>query len=497
MAFINIATSLLLQLVTVVCAFIIPRLIIVTFGSDVNGLLSSIVNILSYISLLEAGVGSVVRTALYQPLATNDTNTINGILRASQKFFRVIAFIYIGYLAAVAVIYPLILTSDFDFSFVFFLVLIVGASIFVNYFFSLQYKILLLADQKLYITSAIEIFTIIINTILIVILTKLGAGIHVVRLFSASIFIFRAVILNWYIKRKYTLNLRCQPNNALISQKWDSFTQYIAYFFRVNSDVLLLTIFTNILEISVYSVYKLVVSGMESIIYTFSRGIEASFGDMIAKNETENLKRVFNLYEFTLFTIATVLFTCVGLLIIPFITLYTKGVADVNYIRPTFAFILIAASVIMCIRQPYLTIISAAGHFRQTKGIAIIEAAVNIILSIVFVNLYGLNGVAIATVIAVLIRTVYHVVYLSKHIIFRSVWKFCSRCIVSILAVAVTVIILRLLPHINVDNYYEWFLYALEVFWISVSVVLMADLIFYFRDLKNCVKIMKKVIKRK
>ena len=68
-ALLNSAASLMLEFVTVICGFIVPRLIIGTYGSEVNALTSSISQFLSYIALVEAGVGGVIRAALYKPLA--------------------------------------------------------------------------------------------------------------------------------------------------------------------------------------------------------------------------------------------------------------------------------------------------------------------------------------------------------------------------------------------------------------------------------------------
>lgn len=55
----NISVALILQIVAIICGLILPRLIISTFGSDVNGLINSITQFLGYIILLEAGVGEL------------------------------------------------------------------------------------------------------------------------------------------------------------------------------------------------------------------------------------------------------------------------------------------------------------------------------------------------------------------------------------------------------------------------------------------------------
>ena len=94
----NIITSLLQQVVTVICGLIVPRAIIGSFGSSVNGLLSSITQFLGYITLMEAGIGPVIKSALYKPIAEKDKAAIEKILKASQRFFRIISGIFIIYL---------------------------------------------------------------------------------------------------------------------------------------------------------------------------------------------------------------------------------------------------------------------------------------------------------------------------------------------------------------------------------------------------------------
>ena len=76
-AMMNIGTALILQLLTAISGLVVSRLILQTFGSSVNGLATSITQFLSYVSLLEAGVGGVIRAALFKPLAEQDTEKIS------------------------------------------------------------------------------------------------------------------------------------------------------------------------------------------------------------------------------------------------------------------------------------------------------------------------------------------------------------------------------------------------------------------------------------
>lgn len=492
----NTISDLLLQLVTVICGFIVPRLMLTFFGSSVNGTVLSINQFLGYIIILETGVGAVIKATLYKPLAENDTVKLSGIIAASEKFFRKIAYIFIVYLFMLAILYPYLVRESFSRLYIFSLVLIIGISTFVQYYFSISYQILLQTDQRMYLTSMLQIATVIVNTILVVIMIKLGAGIHVVKLGSAVVFIIRPIVLKIYVERKYNLDKKVPQDNKAIQQRWDGLGQHIAYFIHTNTDMVVLTLFTDIKEVSVYSIYYMIVISISKLISSVSNGISAAFGDMMARDEKEILHKTFNLFEFINFILTTISYTSTALLIVPFVTVYTNGVSDVNYLRPSFAYILVAAEAIYCLRSPYTVIVYGAGHFKQTNRGAYIEAGLNIIISIILVIKFGIIGVAVGTLIAILFRTMELANYLSKCILYLNIRYFIKRCGIYCISVIVTIIIVRLLPAMPSMSYVVWIIYALEVFTIATIIVIITSIIFYKNDCIDLIKFIKRFVKR-
>lgn len=496
----NILSSLVLQVVLIICGLIIPRLIIQTFGSSVNGVISSISQFLGFIVLLEAGVGGVVRAALYKPLANNDSISISKIIKATEKFFRIVALIYIFYLISIAIIFPYIVNNEFDNFFTLTLVLIIGISTIIQYYFGISYQILLIADQKQYINSLLQIVTVIINAIIAVVLIKLGSSIQIVKLGSAIIFILRPIILNLYVNHKYKIIKKCNADNNAIKQRWDGLGHHVAYLVRINSDIITLTLFLNVKEVSVYSIYYMVVYGIENLVATFSSGLEAAFGNMIAKDEKESLSKNFRIFEFSSFTLTTILFTSTALLILPFISLYTKGITDVSYYRPAFAYFFILAHAIYCIRIPYNSVVLAAGHYKKTRNGAFVESFIYVLLSIFFVNLFGLVGVAIGPLCAMLFRTVQYAIYLSKNILKRTIWEFVKRVIVYTTSSFVAILIINFLPSIIIDSYIKWLIYAIIILAITTTITLIIGALFYKNDIKDIfivIKGLKKAMSRR
>ena len=101
---ISAASSLIYQLVTIVCGLITPRLFIGAFGSEAYGATTSILQFLSYVTLIEGGIGGVARAALYKPLAEGDKDSISNIYFAIKRFFSVIGVVFVGYTLVVSVI---------------------------------------------------------------------------------------------------------------------------------------------------------------------------------------------------------------------------------------------------------------------------------------------------------------------------------------------------------------------------------------------------------
>lgn len=502
-ALMNTATSLLLQLVSVICGFIVPRIIIGNYGSEVNGLTASIAQFLGYITLFESGVGGVVRAALYKPLADNDIPKLSGIVKATESFFRKIALIFVGYMFVLAGAFPILVNKSFDWLFTASLIVIIGISTFAQYYFGMTYTVLIHADQRRYIASGLQIFTIILNAILVVIFANMGASIHWLKLGTAAVYVLRPIVLNIYVKKKYTINKDAKPDTEAIKQRWDGLGHHIAYFINLNADVVILTLVSkissafSIAEVSVYTVYHAVVYGIVNITSSFSAGMEAGFGNMIAKGEKENLNKKFGLYEFMYYTVVSVMFTCAGILIIPFVKVYTLGISDINYVRPVFAYIIVLAYAAYAIRSPYNTLTLAAGHYKQTRNGAFLEAAINVIVSAVGVFVWGIVGVALGTLVAMTFRTVQYAWYLSKNILNRKFTVFIKRVAVSALIAVITFIIVNLLPTFEIDSYFKWVIFAVITFIITVAVTLVLSLAFSKTELFETLEYVKSVLIRK
>lgn len=474
----NTITSLLLQATTVVCGFILPRLVLGTFGSDVNGLVNSITQFLGIISLLDLGVGAVVQSSLYKPLADNDISNISKIYVSANKFFKRLAMIFLAYVVVLMGIYPFVVNKNFGFLYIVTLIGAICISSFAQYYFGIVNSLLLTANQKGYIQYTSQIVTLILNTIACAILIKFGGSIQRVRLTTSLLFLLRPLFLNWYVHKHYRIDNKITYDEEPIKQKWNGMAQHFAAYVLGGTDSIVLTLFSTLANVSIYSVYNIVIIGVKNALLSMTNGFSSLMGEMLAKKETEKLYRFFSYVEWILHTGTTLVFGCTGVLLVAFVQVYTNGINDADYIQPLFAVLITIANAGHCLRLPYNIMILAAGHYKQTQSNYIIAMLLNISISIITVKAWGLIGVSIGTFVAMMYQTVWMAWYDSKNIIKWPFRHFLKQIGIDTLTVVIASIATFKIPMLSV-TYGAWFLLAFEVFMIWMAIVVVINFVFY------------------
>ena len=497
-AFLNMSTSLIAQIVSIICGLITPRLILTNFGSTYNGVTASATQFLGMLNVLTLGITGATRVALYKPLAEDDVLTVSRLMKASKQYMRKISMCVVVYIALLCIVYPFVSKNDLTWAQNAALILIVGISSLANYLFGVNNTILLQASQSNYVTNIADTIKIIINTICTALLIGVGCSIYIVKLGSSLIYFIVPLVISIYIHRKFSLTNECEPLETEGKSRKAVATHSIANIIHDNVDLVTLTFFVDAKVISVYTVYNTIVSKIKMLLRVFTSGMEAAFGDMWVKREYDTLAKSFKTYEYMMFTLTTVIFSCVGILLLPFVRVYTSGVNDINYILPTFAALITIAEGIYCIRQPYMTQVYATGSYEQTKKVAVVEAAINLILSIVLVNIMGISGVIMATIVANLFCTSMFIYFTSKSILKRSISVVILRVIWVLLCIALTTVLSNIIGKAIAYSvsWIGWLVEAIIVFTISVVITLLMSLLFYRDDLLSLMKKALSVIKK-
>ena len=410
----NMISGVVLQFFTLVSGFILPKIILTCFGSEVNGLVSSLNQFLSYITLVEGGITGVIVANLYKPIVEQDNNKISSILVTADRFYKKIGALFIAYSVILSIIYPLHFKTEFTFSYVCSLTLILSLTLLIQYMYSLTLRTLLNADKKGYVVNFTQTLIVIFNVLFALISVFIYPSIHVLKLISGSLFLLQPLIFNRYVKKNYKIDWKVEPDNSLIKSRWNGFAINLAAFIHNSTDVTVLTFLANLKTVSIYSVYSLVSSGIKQMINACLSGIAHTVGQSYAKKNWKELNQKLDIYEYIVLILVFFLFTVTALLITPFVQLYTKDIVDTDYNQPLFGFLLVLAEALYLIKLPHLNLAYSANKFKEITVPAYIEAMLNIMISVALVKWIGLIGVTIGTIVGMTYRMVFHVYYTSK-----------------------------------------------------------------------------------
>ena len=474
----NTVASLLAQITALVCGFILPRLFLQYFGSEVNGMVNSITQFLSVISFLELGIGAVVESSLYKPLAEKDDRQISCIMVSANKFFHKLARILLVYVLVLMAVYPVIANQEFGYLYTVTLILAMSISSFAQYYFGIVNSLLLTADQRGYIQYNAQTITVILNTVVCAVMIVMGGSVQLVKLATSLIYLARPLALKFYVDKWYRIDWNVQYQGEPIQQKWNGVAQHVAAVVLDGTDTIVLTVFSTLSNVSIYSVYFMVVKGVKTIFLSMTNGIQSLLGELWAKRELDELKEMFAWTEWSIHTGTTFVFSCTAALIVPFVQVYTNGIHDANYVQPLFAVLLTLANAMHCLRLPYNIMVLAAGHYKQTQNNYIIAAILNIIVSIITVQAWGLVGVAIGTLAAMTYQTVWLAVYDSKNFIHWSLKNVAKQFLIDAIT-GIAVIVLA--GHIKMGSitYIGWFILAVEVAVSAAVLTVVINGIFY------------------
>ena len=474
----NTISSLVFQLTTIICGFILPRLILLEFGSSVNGLVNSVSQFLHMIAFLELGVGSVVQSSLYKPLAEKDNVQISKTIVSAEKFFKRLAQILLVYIIALMIIYPCIAEQRFDYIFTATLIAAMSVSSFAQYYIGVVDRLLLNADQRGYIQYDTQTITLIMNTAAGACLIYLGASIHIVKLTTSLFYAARPLVLRWYVNRHYDLDRKIRYEGEPIKQKWNGVAQHIATVVLESTASVVLTTLATLADVSVYSVYHLIVAGVKQIFLSMMNGIHALFGELWAKQELEELRKALSWTEWVVHTGTVFVFGCSGVLILPFVQVYTQGIHDANYLQPLFGFLMVLSHSIHCLRLPYSIMILAGGHYKQTQHHHIIAAMLNLIVAIIAVKLWGLVGVALGTLVALTYQIVWMAIYNSKNLLRWPITSFMKQIMVDAITAMIAALVCSIVK-LESTGYAAWVLMAVHVTGIWFAVIVCVNSICY------------------
>ncbi len=467
----NIIASVFGYVVSIIIGLVLPRFFTLTYGSEVNGLLGSVNQYVVYLGLFEAGIGIATLQALYKPVAISDKGRICSVMNATGVYYRKAGLYYLIGLVILCFGYPLLVKTEISYFKVSGIIFFTGFVNVLNFWIQGKYVVLLRAEGKNYIVTNLTTVSTVLTGVLKIILISLKVDVLVIMAVSFCVGVSTMLFVLIYMKTKYKwLDKAIPADFESISQKNSVLVHEISWLIFNNTDIIILTSVCGLKIVSVYTMYKLVTTQLGSILSIIPNSVEFSLGQLFQTNKEEYATRADiceSLYSTAFFSIySTALF-----LFIPFMRLYTSGITDVNYIDYRLAVLFVAIEVLSSMRVIMNQAINFAGHFKLTISRTITESALNLAVSLVLVHFWGIIGVLLGTVVALLYRTNDIIIYSNKRLLGRSPAK---TYLIHLLNLAILIglqFVFRLLPEIN--GIFDFILYG-AVTVLATGIVMLA-----------------------
>lgn len=469
----NTLATGLLQIITMISGFIIPKIMLVYFGSEVNGIVTSITQFIAYLTLLEAGLSGATVFSLYKPIAAGDTDAVNRILVAAKNLYYKTGHLFSCMVIFCAAAYPFFIhTGKLNYGELFCLFCILGVNGVLEFYTLAKYRALLTADQKTYVISLASIAQVVLNVAIVAGLSLEGCSIVIVRGAAVLAIFARTYILWRYCRRRYRfLDFSVSPNNEAMKQRWDALYLQILGAIHQGAPILIATFCLSLLDVSVYAIYNLVILGLNSLLGIFMTGLTAGFGDLIAREEKAAFHKAFREFEFLYNITITIIYSTMLFVYLPFIGLYTKG-SDISYLYPIFAFLMTVNGYAYNIKNPFGMLVISAGKYKETRVPTSIQGAIELVGGIVLSLLWGLNGLVIGSILSNLYRDIEFLFFSPKHLTCEPALHTVKLWCVNIAIFCVAAIISFGLPDLSIERFSDWILFAVGTFLLCMLVVL-------------------------
>jgi len=480
------------QFIIIILGIIVPRIFISSYGSDTNGLLSTIGQIFTYMALLEAGIGQAARNALYKPFQEKNTDEINYTASVARSYYRRFTIIYAVGVVILSLVLPYVMKTNVDKFTVFLIVFFEGISGVISFYYIQTPSIIISVDGKSYINNGITVVNKIVSYIVKIVLAKFGINVALLQFSYFIINVIKVFFYKIYFNKHYSWlkyikvdkNIKLKDRNSYI------ITEIATTVFN-STDMIVLSMLLSTQLSSVYSVYNMIYSNVHLLL----NSVYFSIVYILGRLYHSDLKKYSVAHDsfITIFLgLMTILMSVCYVLTIPFITLYTDGIKDVDYIYKQLPLLFSLVQILSWSRYVGGNLTCLAGYAKETSYVSLVEAILNITLSVILVNKFGIVGVLLATVLSLPLKVIWCFYISDKKVLKRSYLRSLSILGVNYLIFASVVVLSRFIK-IEIANYISFALYGI-VLTLIIGIIGMGLNLLVNRE---CWSVIKKYILKK
>ena len=470
-----------------------------SLDADVYALNQLFFQLFAYLSLAEAGIGALVLKEYYRLFVDDNKEEICVYYTLSKRMLRKVCLVIMG-IGIVLSFFLNYFANDNQLSLAYMqkiFVLFLAKSLVEYFMFSPRF--VLQADQKLYKINLQMNFYKILEGILETILIMVGISYASVLVMSLVLRIVMNFHLNRIVFREYPWLREVKDTKQLkISGMHHVFIYKIVSVVHENVDLVLISSFVNPLSVIIYSNYKYITKYLNDMLYQVGSSITSSLGNLLNAEKNEQGFHTYEMINSMFYFMASFLTIALTFCINSFIEIW---VGSGKLFEPVSLACMMFLFFHGVVRRPQYILKDIFGLYKELQMVSVAEAVINLVLSFVLVQNYGITGVLIASVVATLATNFwYFPLLLYRRIFAKSLWLDVAKYILtSGVTVGILALSFWLYPSISSSGYIVWFLQS-AIYAIVVLIILF--IVFYsvfksFRRLVHqCLEMVFRVVKK-
>ena len=478
----NLIFAAFSEIIILVLSFIVPKLFILHYGSEVNGLFSSATQLIQYIAVFEAGIGSVMIKELYGPLINKDAGAISLVYGTGKYYFKKIIPLYFIGVFSVSLVYCFFIDTAISKLTVFLIVFLSGMSNVLVFMFVSYKSCVIQADGNYYFIAIINLVIKSLNYISQIVAIYLDAGIVTIKLVGLIVTLIQVVIYNQYFNRKYKfIDKNVDPQLEMFSDRKYYMIHQIASLMFSCTDMVILSFVSGFISVSVYSMYNMVSNGITMVLNIIINSFLFILGQSYQKGK-EVYCKVHDSFKMFYMIISYSMATTMNLLICQFMSFYVPN-TDVSYEDSLLGLLFSVICMINAGRLVDNNLASFAGYAKETLSHVIIELIINITFSIILVNVLGIYGVLLGTIIAISVRSCLSFWFTEKRILERKLLNGYKYLIIDVL-IFVAIISIFSYIDISICGWGDFIFYGILIFSSVLLAYLAVNFVFFKKEFK-------------
>lgn len=486
----TLAANMFNSVILILFNMVYTKMLLKTYGSEVNGLISTITQFVSFFSIVEGGFTTAAIVATYEPIYTKDFQKVRSILYTVKRELEKIALTIGITVLVVGGLYICIVDSPLEFVKTYFLLIISALTTTFSIGGMSKYSVFFQGYNKEYVLSIYTMFSKTFTWCISLILIQKSCDICWVFLCNFYNVLCNMFLARVYIKKHHSeISFIGSYDKKLIKGTNDVFFQKIASTVFNYTDLILVSACISFSAASVYNLYNMIFRSISSVLTSIILAPFNSFGQLMNERDEQKSMEVFKIYFKITLVLTTALLGITVITIIPFIRVYVKDINDYNYIHPILAILFLSYYFVITINKPFGLILNVTGNFKRQNRQCFWSVIINIVVSVVFIKWLGMYSIVFGSVIAALFVLELNMWETQKEIFNYSMKKSNIYILVNFF-LSIFVSIIARSHAVKIENYIFWTVYALC--WSGIILVLVI-LLNYLVDYNGMMSVLQYV----